>query len=274
MFKLALKKAMLPTAPAIELRPEENARQGFIDPGDFEALLGELRQRDAVVADAVETAYFTCLRRGNVLRLTWLMLAPEVQDGALVGGELRLPGRVTKNKKPLTLPLAGRLLEVLARRWAARIESCPWIFHRKGRRLARFTAIWDEATTAIGRPGFLFHDLRRSGARALRRAGVDELTIMALGGWRTRSMFARYAITDSRDLADAQAKLNAAFVGAPRTVLPLHRVVGDNLGTANSDEACGAEAASKKRRKSAPHEVARGGIEPSTPRFSVACSTN
>jgi hypothetical protein len=27
---------------------------------------------------------------------------------------------------------------------------------------------------------------------------VDELTIMALGGWRTRSMFARYAITDSR----------------------------------------------------------------------------
>ena len=168
------------------------------------------------MADAVETAYFTCLRRGNALRLTWLMLAPEVQDGALVGGELRLPGRVTKNKKPLTLPLAGRLLEVLARRWAARIESCPWIFHRKGRRLARFTAIWDEATTAIGWPGFLFHDLRRSGARALRRAGVDELTIMALGGWRTRSMFARYAITDSRDLADAQAKLNAAFVGAPR----------------------------------------------------------
>src|SRR5262249_9994926 len=105
--------------------------------------------------------------------------------------------------------------------------------------------------------------------RALRRAGVDELTIMALGGWRTRSMFARYAITDSRDLADAQAKLNAAFVGAPRTVLPLHRVVGDNLGTANSDEACGADAASKKRRESAPHEVARGGIEPSTPRFSV-----
>lgn len=156
MFKLALKKAIIPTTPAIELRPEDNARQGFIDPGDFEALLGELRQRDAVVADAVEAAYFTCLRRENVLRLTWPMLTPEVCEGALVGGELRLPGRVMKNKKPLTLPLSGRLLEVFARRWATRIESCPWIFHRKERRLAHFTAIWDEASTAIGRPGFLF----------------------------------------------------------------------------------------------------------------------
>jgi integrase len=117
MFKLALKKAMLPTAPAIELRPEDNARQGFLDPGDFDAFLAELRQRDTVVADVTETAYFTCLRRGNVLGLTWPMLAPEVRDGALVGGELRLPGRMTKNKKPLTLPLTGRLLEVLARRW-------------------------------------------------------------------------------------------------------------------------------------------------------------
>jgi hypothetical protein len=54
---------------------------------------------------------------------------------------------------------------------------------------------------------------------------------MALGGRRTRSMFARYAITDSRDLADAQAKLNAAFTAAPRTVLPLRRAIGDTLGT-------------------------------------------
>lgn len=63
-------------------------------------------------------------------------------------------------------------------------------------------------------PGFLFHDLRRSGARALRQLGVDELTIMALGGWKTRSMFARYSIVDSTDLADAQAKLDAALAHA------------------------------------------------------------
>ena len=70
----------------------------------------------------------------------------------------------------------------------------------------------------------MFHDLRRSGARALRRLGVDELTIMALGGWKTRSMFARYSIVDTQDLADAQAKLNAALAApGPRKVRPLRR---------------------------------------------------
>ena len=79
------------------------------------------------------------------------------------------------------------------------------------------------AAAAIGRPGLLLHDLRRSGARALRRAGVAEDVIMKLGGWRTRSMFSRYNIVDESDLADAQTKLNAAFAEARRTVVPLRR---------------------------------------------------
>jgi integrase len=92
----------------------------------------------------------------------------------LVGSELRLPGRVMKNKKPLTLPLSGRLLEVFARRWAARIESCPWIFHRKERRLARFTAVWDEATTAIGRGPV--SSFTTSGAQGRARCGAPVWT--------------------------------------------------------------------------------------------------
>lgn len=166
------------------------------------------------------------------------MLTPEVHDGALVGGELRLPGSATKNKRPLTLPLTGRLLVVLARRWTARSERTPYVFHRSGRRLARFATIWHEAAADVGHAGLIFDDLRRSGARALRRAGVDELTIMALGGWRTRAMFARYAITDRSDLLDAQTKLTAAFAAVPpRTVLPLRRASGDTLGTPDRSEA-------------------------------------
>jgi len=50
---------------------------------------------------------------------------------------------------------------------------------------------------------------------------------MALGGWKTRSMFARYAITDASDLAEAQARLTAAFAeAAPRRVVPLRRQPG------------------------------------------------
>jgi len=50
------------------------------------------------------------------------------------------------------------------------------------------------------------HDLRRTAARDLRRAGVSEGEIMRLCGWKTRSMFDRYNIIDEQDLAAAVAK--------------------------------------------------------------------
>lgn len=57
--------------------------------------------------------------------------------------------------------------------------------------------------------GLIFHDLRRTAARNLRRAGVAENLIMQIGGWRTRSVFDRYAIITENDIADAMRKLDA-----------------------------------------------------------------
>jgi len=56
-------------------------------------------------------------------------------------------------------------------------------------------------------PGLLFHDLRRTAARNLRRAGIAEGVIMKIGGWRTRSVFERYAIVSQTDIAEALQKL-------------------------------------------------------------------
>jgi len=57
-----------------------------------------------------------------------------------------------------------------------------------------FRGTWKNACKYAGVPELLFHDLRRTGARNLRRAGVAEGVIMKIGGWRTRSVFERYAI--------------------------------------------------------------------------------
>ena len=56
-------------------------------------------------------------------------------------------------------------------------------------------------------PKLLFHDLRRTAARNLRRAGVAEGVIMKIGGWKTRSVFEHYAIVFQSDIADAMQRL-------------------------------------------------------------------
>jgi len=50
--------------------------------------------------------------------------------------------------------------------------------------------------------GLIFHDLRRSAVRNLRKWGIDETEIMAVTGPKNRSMFARYSIVSERDMAE------------------------------------------------------------------------
>jgi integrase len=227
-FKVAVRKQLLPSMPVVTLLPEDNVREGFIDPAEFGALLATLRELDAVdVADAAEFAYLTCLRRGNALGALWTWFKLEIDHaGAVVSGSVRLPGAVTKNKKPLALPLQGALLELIARRWAMRVPACAYVFHRAGRRIVRFERAWNKACAAVGLPRMLFHDLRRSAARNYRRAGVDVDVIQRIGGWKTASMFKRYNIVDERDLHDAADRLSAFLAteaSATPTVVPLHR---------------------------------------------------
>lgn len=76
-----------------------------------------------------------------------------------------------------------------------------------GKPVKIFRQTWHKACKHAGIPNLLFHDLRRTGARNLRRAGVAEGVIMKIGGWRTRSVFERYAIVSRTDMADAILKL-------------------------------------------------------------------
>jgi integrase len=87
-------------------------------------------------------------------------------------------------------------------------EDDDYVFTRSGGKLVKdFRQSWKKATAAAGVPGLKVHDLRRTGARNLRRAGVDRDVIMKIGGWKTDSVFRRYNIVDEHDIADAMAKL-------------------------------------------------------------------
>jgi integrase len=73
--------------------------------------------------------------------------------------------------------------------------------------------------------GLIFHDLRRTAVRNLRRAGVPESVVMKISGHKTREVFERYNIIDSKDTTEAMQRLNEFYraedakLGA-RTMLP------------------------------------------------------
>ena len=57
-----------------------------------------------------------------------------------------------------------------------------------------------------GLDGRLFHDLRRSAARNMDRAGVSRHVAMQITGHKTEAMYRRYSIVSEQDIRAALVK--------------------------------------------------------------------
>ena len=198
------------------LDESDNVRQGFLEPAQFEELLKTLPKH---LADAAEFAGLTGWRKGQIAKLEWTHV--DRTNRLLV-----VPGALTKNRKPQTLPLAGRLWEVIERRWLRRevkrrkrpVFLAPLVFHRgDGKPLGDIRNARATACEQAEVPGLLFHDLRRSGVRNLIRAGVDPHVVMKISGHRTPSMLQqRYNVIDTRDQLAAFEQLEKHLAEAPQ----------------------------------------------------------
>lgn len=74
--------------------------------------------------------------------------------------------------------------------------------------VGEFRKSWRTACKKAGCVG-LFHGLRRFAARALRDAGVPQVTAMKITGHTTDSMWRRYSIVCEADMLDALTKTEA-----------------------------------------------------------------
>ena len=128
---------------------------------------------------------------------------------------MRLDPHTTKSGGGRTFPFDAvpelrELLEAQQARTEALLRASalliPLVFHRRGRPIADLADAWATACKGAGTPGRVFHDLRRSAAMELHRRGLSESDIMELCGWRTRSMFQRYAIRDEAGLRERLAR--------------------------------------------------------------------
>ena len=215
MFSLAVKGERLQRMPYIEMLKENNARRGFFERDQFEAVRAHLPDYGR---PAATFAYLTGWRlKAEILTLQWRRVD-------FRAGVVTLDVGSTKNRDGRTFPMIPELRALLEVQRATtdalqkKIGAIvPWVFHRtkRGRPLKGFTKSWRAACLAAGLPGRIPHDFRRTAVRNLERAGVPRSTAMAMVEHRTESIYRRYAIVDEVMLREGGAKL-ATYSAAVR----------------------------------------------------------
>lgn len=224
-FTLAKERDLLSYVPSIKSLPEHNARQGFLERADFDALLTRLTVRgkaDTDLQDYMAWCFFTGMRTGETKALTWADLDRETWT-------IRLHARDSKNRKGRAIPLENELKTLIERRIDARRLDCPYIFHRKGRPMKTFYKVWKRACReaglvstvqdqATGQPIEVYpipHDCRRSAVRNMVRAGVNPDIARQISGHRTPAIFSRYNIISEADLRHAVQRTSAYLATLP-----------------------------------------------------------
>jgi integrase len=204
MFSLARQSTppKVNAVPYIAMLREDNIRTGFLESKQHDSLAGETGKIGLWMRAMFETGYTYGWRHEELLALL-------VRQINLSAGTIRLEPGTTKNDQgrevSMTLPVRVLLTQCVNGK-----GPDDYVFTREdGKAVRDFRGSWAKACDAAKVPGLLFHDLRRTAARNLRRAGVAEGVIMKIGGWKTRSVFERYAIVSQSDIRDAMAELEA-----------------------------------------------------------------
>jgi integrase len=204
IFNLALESdpPKIARMPHVKMLEESNVRAGFLDHEQY------LRFRDKLPEELrlfLVVAYHIGARSGELLPLKWTQVDLEALEITLHPGE-------TKNDQGRPIPIYGDMIEWLKIEKAIRDQnypSCPWVFHRQGKRIRSFRTSWDKAAQAAAVGRILPHDLRRSAARKMSRAGIPDKIIMAVTGHKTRAMLDRYNIVSRSDLAVFRGRMAA-----------------------------------------------------------------
>jgi integrase len=209
----------LPKVPKIPRLPgeQDNARSGFFEPADFTAVAEALPEH---LAELARFAYTTGWRKGEITSLKWSAVNR-------VSNVITLPRASAKTKKARTMPVHGDLVDLIERRWQARVLTradgttvvSEHVFHHGGQPIGDFRKAWATACKAAGVHGKLFHDLRRAAVRDMvLHAGVPEVVAMSISGHTTRSVFDRYTISaedNKRAALTARQAYVASLADAP-----------------------------------------------------------
>lgn len=233
LLKRAFNLALESTPPKIAIVPhfpmqkENNVRTGFLKDPDYTKLVAESSKEGLWFRTLLCLAYSFAFRKGE-------LLAMRVSQIDLANRIIRLEVGTTKNGKGRTISMTREVFTLLSACIAGKKQS-DYVFTRaNGQPVRDFRSTWNsvcvragvghyactecnEVVTgekcmcgncAVKYQDLIFHDLRRTGVRNLRRLGVAESVAMKISGHKTAAVFKRYDITDEADIADVAVRLD------------------------------------------------------------------
>lgn len=172
----------------VKMLKENNERDRVLSEEEFHRLLAACPEH---LKPVVKLAYYTGMRQGEILNLTWGQVN-------LKEGFIRLTPRNTKTAEGRLVPLTNELIEMLK----ARPKGLPHtpVFTYKGRSVGEMKRSFATAVKRAGLEDFTFHDLRHTAINNWRLAGHDYFRIMAATGHKTMGVFKRYNTVTKEEL--------------------------------------------------------------------------
>jgi len=251
-FNLAMestppKARMVPHIPMFE---EKNVRTGFLRDEEHSKLASECSKKGLWLRAMLSGGYNYGWRAGEILPM-------RVGQIDLADRTIRLEVGMTKNGHGRTVKMTHEVYTLLHACMTGKGPDDHLFTRQDGSPVLDFRGAWQGVCVRCGLGkfvcrncgqvvrkskckcgsrkrkyvGLLFHDLRRTGVRNLRRLGVAESVAMKISGHKTASIFRRYDIIEQADLADAAARLDVKQESQAATEL----VFGQSLGRTDED---------------------------------------
>lgn len=211
MFTWAVQKRLLGFNPVQPIRQQKelNVRDEILSVEQFQTLQAHSPTH---LQPINLVAYATGMRKGEILNLTW-------DHVDLKGGFIRLKPEDTKTRDGRLIPLSlsSELEETFRTLGRMRALHDPRVFHRDGQPIRYIDGAFAKACREAEIANFLFHDFRHTAVTNMRRAGIDQLTIMKLSGHKTMVCFTRYNSFRESDLSAAARQINTYLTRAHQT---------------------------------------------------------
>ena len=205
----AVRKGMLDRKPIFRWPNPHNERDRFLSKEEAHRLLESCDQRIVLV---VQTAMFTGMRLGEILKMDWSWVDKQNRM-------INIPPSATKTGRGRHVPISNDMNLVLEEAHKRKVKRCSYVFHLSGKAMPAYAISnrWRTTVLKAGLKGVRLHDLRHTAASWLVMAGVDLYTVATILGHQDLAMTKRYAHLAPGHLRDAIKHVDVGLCQADKS---------------------------------------------------------